>query len=382
MAKVIRLITLLVCLTAMGPTATGAPPDAGESDGSARDQAGTYYGEGRELFDKELYDAAIEAFRRAHLLSPAPANLYNIAKSYERLGASAMCISHYEDYLRSHRETFGRPAPDATDVRNAIDKCRLGARVAVSIESDPPAASVAIDDPDKMLGQTPLRITRDPGTITVHLSMAGYQPFEQVVEIRPGEPLKLVFKLERIREVGTVRIQANIRGAGVFIDGRNIGLTPYAEDIEVSAGDHQITVAKDDYHSHTTQVTVAAGGTETVSASLFLRDPPATWKGFTGWPALTLGAAGIVGGVVVGGFAEEEFAGTPDFETLAGYQKLAYGIGGALLTAGVALVVLEFGDVEMIRPDDDASVAGAPVRWTPYVGAGPDHGWAGIGVTF
>ena len=345
-AVTLMLLTLLV----VGPgVAQGPPPGDGEA---VKAEAAAHYHEGRRLFDQELYEAAIERFRQAQELMPAPANLYNIAKSYERLGASSLCVDAFDSYLKAYKEAQGRPAPDAVDVRNAIEKCRLGARIPLSIESDPPGASIYLGDMTKLLGQTPYATTTDPGTYRLRLTLAGHVPFDRTLEVRPGEPLKVVFKLEKHRAIGTLAVRANVSGASIYIDGRNVGLTPFPDSIELDAGSHQITVDKDDYSAFSTRVVIATEKQTQVEATIFLTDAPSTWKGYLGYTTLSLGAAALGGGYFLGTHADTFFTGSPEFDEYAGYQKAAYGSGAGLAVLGIVLAVVEVLDDRAIKPGD------------------------------
>ena len=343
---------VLALLTLTGSVFVQLPASAQEFSTAKKREAAAHYHEGRRLFDQELYDAAIERFRRAHELYPAPANVYNIAKSYERLGASSLCAESFHSYLQLYEATHGRPAPDAVDVRNAIEKCRLGARIPLSIESDPPGATVYLDAMDKVVGQTPYSTNTDPGTYRIKLTMDGYVPFERTLQIRPGEPLKVVFKLEKFKAIGRLAVQANVVGAAIYVDGKNIGVTPFSDSISLSAGSHQVMVDKDDYSAYSSRVEIVANELFTVDATIFLTSPPATWKGYTGYTALVSGLGSVAAGYFLGVKADTYFTGSPDFDEYAGYQKLAYGAGAGLAFTGILLAIFETLDDRAIREGD------------------------------
>ncbi len=346
----IRSVLLAAVLVGwiVAPEAANAQDDPEAS----KREAAAHYHEGRRLFDQELYDAAIERFRRAHELYPAPANIYNIAKSYERLGASNLCVESYQSYLKLHQETHGRPAPDAVDVRNAIEKCRLGARIPLSIESDPPGATVYLQAMDKVVGQTPYSTNIDPGTYALKLTLDGYVPFRRTLQVRPGEPLKVVFKLEKFTAIGQLAVRSNVLGAAIYVDGKNVGLTPFSDTITLSAGAHQLTVNKEDYSTFSSRVDIVADEVTTVDATIFLTDPPTTWKGYTGYTTLAVGLGSVVAGYFLGNKADTYFTGSPDFDEYAGYQKLAYGAGAGLAFTGVILAIFESLDDRAIKEGD------------------------------
>ena len=391
-------------------------------------RASELYREGQRLFAQELYGAALEAFQKANKLFPAPANLYNIAKCHERLGQSDACVAGYEAYVKSYKELRGTKPPDMNDILHAVAKCRIGMRVIMTLNSNPQGASVALNAPDKLIGQTPLEVPLEPGTHTLFLTLDGFQPVERKVEVipgrpfqldlemateltitvetqppgatvaidatkgvvgqtpltirrdpgnyrlfvsldghqpldvnvdlRPGDPVRLFFKLEPARQVGQIRLTSNIKRAAIFIDGKNVGLTPYDDPIEVSVGSHQITLTRDGYTSVSSEIQVSEGERVDFLGELWLRDPPTTWKGYLGWTGVGLGVASVVGGYVLGTQVDQQilYRGTPDFEAYKMYQGALYGAGGGLVALGAFLAILEGLDSEQIDDEDAAAV--------------------------
>ena len=385
--------------------AESAEPELSPEELAKKERAAELSAEATELFQKELYNSAVELFLKAYAVDPQLVFIYNIAVCYERLGDSDNCVGYYEKYLEQHAaENEGKPPEDAVDVRNTIAKCRLGAKVEVSIESEPPGASVSIDQKTTIIGQTPLSIRQDPGTYTFYVDMPGHQPVERKVEVRTGEAVRLLFKLEKVQRTGTISVRANIAGATIFVDGRNIGLTPYDEPIRVDEGTHQITIKKDDYTIYSEETQISAGDAQTLTAELWLRDPPSTWKGYVGWTAMGLGAGLITGGFFSGQEAAkyydeidlgptgllgvpleaQTYGATPTYTQFNLLEQIGYWSGGVLMGLGLTLVILEATDVYMIKPGDELDAA-APVdeaQVLPVFGPLRGGGFAGAQVTF
>jgi hypothetical protein len=363
----------------MSRTGHAAPPT---DDEKARARA--FYAEGEELFRKELYAAAIDNFRKAHEIIPHPVNLYNIARAYEKLGDADNCVTGYEAYLDFFRRAnSGKDPSDIVDVRASIAKCQLLRRPEVTIKSDPAGAKIYLDDKTKLLGQTPFTMQLDPGRYQLYLTLDGYLPFEEAFEVRPGQPVSLSFKLEKFQRVGQVRVKSNVRGASVFIDGRNIGLTPYKDLITLDEGPHQIAVSKDSYVPFNKEVKVVVNETQEVSAQIFLRDAPVTWKGYLGWTSMILGLGLGAGGYVAGVKADEYFSGSSDFDQWATLQKVGYGAGGGLLGLGLLLVILEATDTQLILGEDELDpMAGPAPRLMPFVGSDRGQGVYGVDLRF
>jgi hypothetical protein len=379
MTTVLRLVAVAALVAV--PLAFDSPAYA-EPTEEAKRQAADFYMEAQRLFDAELYSAAIENFKKSQELYPASATVYNIAKSYERLADSQNCVQYYQAYLDAYLAENGTNAPDSVDVRNSITKCRLGAKVEVSVDSKPPGAQVRIDDESQLLGQTPYSTRMDAGRYTFYLDLPGYSPIKREVVVKPGEPVQLVFDMEKFRRVGTLNLDTNIRNATIFIDGRNIGLTPFNEEIPLEEGLHQITISKEDYDSFSREISVVANEIYNIRGELYLRERQKTAKGPLGWTSIALGAALTVGGVLSAQQADTKFAGTKAFDDWAFREKLGYGLGGGLGALGIALVIWEYAGGKKVRPKDKLSDGGPQPVVTPLVTANPNGGFAGARVDF
>ena len=370
-----------------------------------KERAAELSAEATELFQKELYNSAVELFIKAYKVDPQLVFIYNITVCYERLGDSDNCVDYYEKYLTQYGvENDGAAPEDLVDVRNTIAKCRLGAKVQISIESDPPGASVAIDQRGTIVGQTPLTLRQDAGTYTFYVDLPEHQPIERKVEVRTGEPVRLLFTMEKVVRTGTITVRANITGATIFVDGRNIGLTPYNDPIRVDEGTHQLILKKDDYTIYSEETYIAAGDAQTLTAELWLRDPPTTWKGYVGWTAFGLGAGLVTGGFFMGQEAskyysestasplglldtplgETSYAPSPEFEQFQLLEQVGYWAGGVMMGLGLSLVILEAFDVYMIKAEDALldSSASSGVEILPVFSPTRGGAFAGARVTF
>jgi hypothetical protein len=385
--------------------ADAATEDLSPEQVAAKGRAAELSAEGTELFQKELYNSAVELFIKAYKADPQLVFIYNIAVCYERLGDSDNCVDYYEKYLTQFGvENDGAAPEDLVDVRNTIAKCRLGAKVQITIESDPPGASVAIDQRSTIVGQTPLTFRQDAGTYTIYVDLPEHQPIERRVEVRTGEPMRLLFTMEKVVRTGTITVRANITGAVIFVDGRNIGLTPYNDPIRVDEGTHQLILQKDDYTIYSEETFIAAGDAQTLTAELWLRDPPTTWKGYVGWTAMGLGAGLVTGGFFSGQEASRHYVGgvqdptglldtplkptsyapSPEYTQFQLLEQVGYWSGGVLMGLGLTLVILEAVDVYMIKDEDEpeATDSLSGVQVLPVFSPTRGGGYVGARVTF
>jgi tetratricopeptide (TPR) repeat protein len=103
------------------------------------------YTEGVRQYNVGEYDAAIDAFKRAYLISNAPSLLYNIAQAYRKKGPPGCepALEFYRSYLRE------RPAaPDRASIEvtmDELDPCPAAPTVVPAVVAAPP--TVVRDEP-------------------------------------------------------------------------------------------------------------------------------------------------------------------------------------------------------------------------------------------
>lgn len=122
---------------------------------------------------------------------------------------------------------------------------------AVAFNTDPPGARVIIDK--AMKGITPLKLDLKPGKYELQLIKEGHETRTEsiVVKNQPGATQDLQFKLQGFV---WVHVQTAPPGAKVRIDGMDHGQSP--AKMKLSAGEHKIELAKDDFASKTEKVTI------------------------------------------------------------------------------------------------------------------------------
>ena len=90
-------------LTVLGTSSTAAAQTDQGSDGAAR----TFFDQGRAAYEAGQFEEAARLLRRAYLLSPRFALLYNIGQAELRAGHDAQALEAFEGFLRQ------APAEDA-----------------------------------------------------------------------------------------------------------------------------------------------------------------------------------------------------------------------------------------------------------------------------
>lgn len=160
--------------------------------------------------------------------------------------------------------------------------------------STPPAASVRVDDEAAVpAGVTPLRRFRVAvGHHTLHFTLPGYvtQHVEVDILARGRQPVIA----PTLVQTGTLTVNANVEGATVSIDGHAVGATP-ARAENLAPGEHTVDITAEHMNPHHESITVLAGQTAAVNATL------ARNVGRLAVRSATTGASVIVDGTEVGG---------------------------------------------------------------------------------
>ena len=113
----------------------------------------------------------------------------------------------------------------------------------VQVESDPPGATVYLNDPSEgALCETPCAIDAPIGETPIILQREGYEPmFDNLVVPKRGK--KIVARFTLVSAVGSLVVKGAPDGATVSVDETDKGTTP--DKIQVQSGSHHIVVTLD-----------------------------------------------------------------------------------------------------------------------------------------
>jgi len=323
---------------ALAQPAVVLTPEA-QAEVSAADQkrADDLKNEANILFRDGRYKEAIEKFQRAFEIVRDGELLYNIGVSYQNLEAWQECVSFMERYLE--KASVGPKRDRAENTRKSCE-ARIERDQELTIESTPTGARIFIDDRARgVQGTTPFRNYVKPGSHRVWVELDGYEPTDQTIEVQKATPFRMNVQLSQVQNRGWLFVDATVIDARVYIDGKNVGLTPFQAPLAYGAGPHQIVVEREGYTRYASQIKVEKGRLARVDAHLVQTSANSTWRSPLGWTLNVVGFLAIAGGVTAYFFAEEEFNDTDQFKQLALYEKLGYGVGGGLMAVGTGLLI-------------------------------------------
>ncbi len=161
---------------------------------STEDQAVAYHQRGIELYRAESYAEAIAQFLRAQELAPAPSNLLNISRCYERLGDTARAIEYLERYLEDpalEPERRERRLQDLERLRGSVSQ-----EGRVEIVTTPPGAQIFVDGrPQEAEVVTPATLRLSPGEHMIEVRLEGMEPVRREVEVEASGAVQLVIDM-------------------------------------------------------------------------------------------------------------------------------------------------------------------------------------------
>lgn len=120
------------------------------------------------------------------------------------------------------------------------------------------------------LGSLPIRVPNlPPGRHQVRVEHEGYVTFEQWVEVLGGQTVRVTAMLERVApDTGSILVDADVRGAPIFIDGRDTGRSTNTVIDDVPIGTHEVEIRAEGMEPFRQTVLVQRGQRAEVHATL------------------------------------------------------------------------------------------------------------------
>jgi len=149
--------------------------------------------------------------------------------------------------------------------RVSADLERVPTTGTLRFESNPDGADVFVNG--RFEGTTPI-VAREfqPGTYDVSFERSGYTPERRTVTVRRGESQTVSVRLSP--RLGALRVNANVGGAQVFLDGRAVGQIRSGSGVleveSLEPGEYQLTLVAPGYETVVVGVSVRAGETSEV----------------------------------------------------------------------------------------------------------------------
>lgn len=144
--------------------------------------------------------------------------------------------------------------------RVSADLERVPTTGTLRFESSPDGADVFVNG--RFQGTTPIAAQDvQPGTYDVTFERSGYTPERRSVTVDRGQSQTVSVRLSP--RLGSLRVNANVGGAQVFLDGRAVGTIASGSGVleldSLEPGQYQLTVVAPGYETFVSRVSVQAG---------------------------------------------------------------------------------------------------------------------------
>lgn len=243
-------------------------------------------------------ETALVHYARSLELARRPRTLFNIGVCQETLGHDDDAWVSFHAFLDLAEE---RDLAIVSKARKRIEALRERLRGTVTTRSDPPGASIHVDDEPEPRATTPATLSLRPGSHVLRFTIDGHVAAEHVVEIHPGRT-----------DVVDVTLHPS---QPTIVPEARVALPARAS-------------SENDVHASRDEV-----------VALDVTPPPerSTARVAAGWAAAALGTIGIGAGLTVGVFALRD-AAVADVDTQARGESRAWLADGLVAVGAVAVV--------------------------------------------
>ncbi|GEM87247.1 hypothetical protein MGR01S_18720 [Meiothermus granaticius NBRC 107808] len=137
----------------------------------------------------------------------------------------------------------------------------------VGVSSFPQGAQVLLNG--RSVGNAPINLTLNPGTYTLELRLAGYDPYRTTVQVRSGESININATLNRTPMTGRLEVLTNVE-ARIFVNGSEVGSTTgnFFRLDNTNPGRVQVVAIAPGYRVAVAEVTINPGQTSPVQLNL------------------------------------------------------------------------------------------------------------------
>ncbi|HJX66727.1 MAG TPA: PEGA domain-containing protein [Polyangia bacterium] len=200
--------------------------------------------EAKQLFDAGLklmhlddFAGASADFERSVALYPTQNSLFNLANCYKALQRYGDALAAIE---RLRKDFAGKLKPEIKDAveRQQQEINSLVARL--TLQTVPADATIRIDGKDMGTGPKLGPLLLGPGEHEIEAARSGYRSQRRSVKLVSGAGRTEKFVLEGAS--GNLVVRANVAGAAVFVDGRQVGTTPLDEPLALPPGEYVLNL--------------------------------------------------------------------------------------------------------------------------------------------
>lgn len=238
------------------------------------------------------YAGAVTKFNHTYELANDPRLLWNIA----------VCEKNLRHYAQVHR-LVTRYLAEGGALLTAEDRASAEALLSaiqsfvssLNVSVKPDGADVLVDG--KVVGKSPLpeALNIDMGSHIIGAQLEGYVEQKRTIELVGGRGTDVVFELQEVRHIGTLRVVAGPRQE-IYVDGKVVGVGQW--EGELPSGTHRVRVTAEEKKPFESDVKVTDQQVSSINVSLSDVDKQ---SGGPMWPWL-LGGGAVAAGLGVGAY--------------------------------------------------------------------------------
>jgi tetratricopeptide (TPR) repeat protein len=335
---------------------------------TAEAKAKALFDVGGRAYDNGEFDVALQAFEQAHAIYPKDSLLFSMAQAHRRLFAETKDARSRDEALRLFREYLAKVKTGARRVEANKLVGELEATVAATatqtesrkktrlfVASSTPGITVTVDGGAATPANRTIEVS--PGKHKVTLAAAGF--VEQKLEIDVAADEVLPLSRDLVEKPAKLEIDTT-GGASLSVDGRFVGDAPLRAPLELSAGEHFVSVELDGHQTRTKLITTQRGKQEALDLSLTPTTQRMLSYAFLGTASATAVAAGVFTGLAIvaqsdaNAILDKQASSGLDDGDLATYRDaraqrdrfvlgagISGGVAGGLLVTGVVLYLAD-----------------------------------------
>jgi hypothetical protein len=334
-----------------------------------------------ELYRAGNYREAYQVLRQVLARAPGPEVHRALAACLLKLNDDAGAAEHLRALIELTKKPDVRARAEErlreVEERLARMEARRKAseaeneRPEVTIGSEPPGATVYLDDTATPAGRTPWKMPLAVGTHSVRLVLDGFAEEKHPFTVRRGERLALPIALRALPRTGTLEIRANLRDATILVGGK----PGRRGETEVPAGRYRVRAERQGWAAQEKEVEVPSGGRGVAEMTLLeirapgevhhLRKPAIA-------AAVGAGAAALAGAVLLGlsyrevGSAQGLADAMTRNDTASKYYYgsiAAFGLGGAAAVTSIVCFLYDGLPKVTVAPLPGGAAAALIIRY-------------------
>jgi hypothetical protein len=228
-----------------------------------KEQAKQLFDAGLKLMRMDDFAGATADFERSVALYPTQNSLFNLANCYK-------AVQRYTDALnvlaRLRRQFADKLKPEIKEAADRQEQEIQSLVARLTIRTEPADAKVKLDGRELGTGPSLGPLMLGPGDHEIEASRLGYQDLRRSVQLVSGAEVTETFNL--VAEPGHLALRTNADGASVLVDGKEVGKTPLASALSLTAGRHVVTVERSGYEPAERTVDVTAGAQQDLEIQL------------------------------------------------------------------------------------------------------------------